>query len=305
MKTRVRNSGPAKVPFDRPAPFLSLVVPCYNEAQRLPATLNRIYQYLARTGHDAELILVDDGSSDGTARIANAHQELFRRFIVISHPERRGKGAAVRTGFERARGDIVLFTDADLSTPITELDTLAQALRDGADVAVASRHVRGSRILLQQPFRRRIAGFVFRKLTKMIVRTGVEDTQCGFKVFRRDVAHWIARNATVNGWAFDVEFLALARAHGCRIDEIPVPWLDDARSRVKLRSASLEMLRDIINIRRRVNNNDPAARTGNFPGDKSEIALAELRKRESKQHRAAANHEELVLPRQALLPENV
>lgn len=234
-----------------PAPFLSVIVPAHNEELRLGRGLRQIQQYLRSRRCDAEVIVVDDGSTDKTAAIAQAYAEWFPELTILRHSSNRGKGAAVRSGMARARGSIVIFTDADLSAPIEEADRLLQALADGAVVAVASRCAAQARVECPQPAVRRVAGAVFRWLASRLVPTGVRDPQCGLKAFRRDAAHDLARCSRVDRWAFDLELLALARNRGWRIAEVGVRWLDDRGSRLSLLTAAPAMLFELWSIRRR------------------------------------------------------
>ncbi len=228
---------------------LSLVIPAYREALRLPSTLDRIALFLPSLGHDCEVIVVDDGSPDATAAVARSFKSRFTTLRVLRHERNRGKGAAVRTGVLAASGRCIAFIDADLAAPVDALPRLLAALGQGADVAVASRRTRGADIARAQPVTRRVAGWAFRRLVRAIVPVGVSDTQCGLKAFRRDAARLLAQRSGVDGWAFDVEWLALARLEQLRVAEIPVRWSDDARSALVLRRAALQMFGDLWRIR--------------------------------------------------------
>lgn len=228
---------------------LSLVIPAFREAARLPPSLQRVARWLSAWGGSAEVLVVDDGSPDATAEVARAHAPLFARLRVLRHAANRGKGAAVRTGVLAAEGRLVAFVDADLAAPIEALSRLLAALELGADVAVASRRTRGADIARKQPLARRVAGGAFRTLVRVLVPTGVADTQCGLKAFRGDAARRIASCARVDGWAFDVEWLARARRAGMTVAEVPVRWSDDPRSALVLRRAAGQVVRDLVRVR--------------------------------------------------------
>jgi len=230
---------------------LSLVIPAFNEKKRLPGLLEAL-----RTGADAavteagmellEVLVVDDGSSDGSRRsLAEAAEGDDRLQAVLAYEENRGKGAAVAAGVTRARGDYVLLADADLSTPLEELPKLAKALRDGADVAVGSRHVPGA-VVERGPLRRKLTGGAFSGVVRMLTGLRVRDTQNGFKLLRTEDAQRLFAEQICRGFAFDVELLMRADRAGLRIVEVPVVYLHDARSSVHIASASTQMLRDVI-----------------------------------------------------------
>ncbi len=240
---------------------LSLVIPAYREAARLPPSLERVARFLDGQAWAAEVLVVDDGSPDETAAIAQRFGPRFRQLRVLRHDHNRGKGAAVRTGVLAASGQFIAFIDADLAAPIDALPRLCAALEQGADVAVASRRTQGADIARAQPIPRRLAGWAFRRAVNALVPVGVADTQCGLKAFRRAAGLQLAQRSRVDGWAFDVEWLALARRLGLRVTECPVRWTDDARSALALRSAAGEVLADLWRIRRslRETQRDPRA----------------------------------------------
>jgi len=232
---------------------LSIVIPAYNERERLPPTLERILTYVGEEGLDAEILVSDDGSTDGTAAAAEhvltAQDRVSWRVLVA--PRNEGKGAAVRHGVLAAEGDLILFSDADLSTPIEEIEKLAAAVGNGADVAIGSRGRPDSEIEISQPFYRELMGRVFNTIVRTVLVHGICDTQCGFKLFRREAARALFRRAKANGLAFDVEILLLARRAGFRIDEVPVRWIDSPDSRVTLVGGPISMLLDLLRIRLR------------------------------------------------------
>jgi glycosyltransferase involved in cell wall biosynthesis len=224
---------------------LSVVVPAHNEELRLPATLAAIRADLAERPERCEMIVVDDGSTDGTADVAGA---LGANLVRL--PVNLGKGAAVRAGVSAARGRYILVSDADLSTPIAEYANLRRAIDEGASVAIGSRAVAGARITQGQPLHRRAMGRVFNRLVQVLLLPGVQDTQCGFKLFRADAAQAAFGRSTVDGFAFDVEVLSIIHRLGGRIAEVPVEWHDEPRSTVRPFRDVPEMLLELIRIRR-------------------------------------------------------
>jgi len=214
---------------------LSVVIPAYNEVGRLPASLDRIIAYLDTRAIDYELLVVDDGSSDGTAAAAEAIlAPLGERGRVLRNPQNMGKGASVRRGMLAARGARVLFSDADLSAPIEELPKLDQAIDAGAGVAIGSRGVDRSLIEERQPMLRTLMGRFFNLVVQMFAVRGVRDTQCGFKLFAVEVVSPIFARTRIDRFGFDVEVLALAQRLGIPIAEVPVRWHDSPGSRVTL-----------------------------------------------------------------------
>ncbi|MEW6516880.1 MAG: dolichyl-phosphate beta-glucosyltransferase [candidate division FCPU426 bacterium] len=232
----------------RPACEVSIVIPAYNEAERLGATLEAVDRFFRVQARSCEVVVVDDGSRDRTAELALAHPFRSGRLRVLRNRRNRGKGASVRRGVAAANGAVVLFSDADLSTPIEELLRLEQALAGGADVAVASRAVAGSRIEEHQPFYREWMGKSFNRLVQLLVLPGVHDTQCGFKLFRRDAARALFPRLTVPGFGFDVEVLYLARRQGLEIREVPVAWRNSRHSKVSPLRDAWRMLGDLFRI---------------------------------------------------------
>jgi len=222
---------------------ISVVVPAYNEENRLTPTILRIHDYLRDAGEPFEIIVVDDGSRDGTLAVARGLADRLPELRVLSYSENRGKGFAVRAGALQARGEAVLFTDADLSTPIEELAGLQGAIEGGAQVAIASRYLALSHIDVRQPLSRRYLGRVFNLVIGLLGVRGFSDTQCGFKLFRLVEARRIFSRLKTRGFAFDVEALLWARRLGYRIVEVPVRWANSSNSRVRpLRDASAMVL---------------------------------------------------------------
>jgi len=234
-------------------PPFSLVIPCFNEAARIGATLRVTLDYLTVNAPESELIVVNDGSTDATAAIA---REMFLQAKVavrlLENFPNRGKGAAVRSGLLAAREPIGLFSDADLSTPITETPKLIEPIVNGeVDIALGSRALDRSLIGVHQPWRREQGGRVFNLLVRVATGLPFWDTQCGFKAFRLDVCRPILEAARVDGFAFDVELLLLAHRAGLRIREIPVRWNHAEGSKVSFFRDSLRMLREVITMRAR------------------------------------------------------
>jgi dolichyl-phosphate beta-glucosyltransferase len=226
-------------------PALSVVIPAYNEALRLPPTLARVDEHLSARGVAHEILVVDDGSSDATAEIARAAGASVR---VLRHEPNRGKGYAVRRGMLAATGARRLMTDADLSTPIEELARLEAELDRGFDVAIGSRAVAGARIEVRQPAYREAMGRLFNRLVQVLLLPGIADTQCGFKLFTAPAAAASFEACRLDGFSFDVEALYLARRRGLRIAEVPIVWRNDAATRVGLGGGSAAFL-DLLRIR--------------------------------------------------------
>jgi dolichyl-phosphate beta-glucosyltransferase len=231
-----------------PEPQLSLIFPCYNEEGRLPASLARVEEYLEARGISYEILVVDDGSADRTVAVAEAAAARNPRIELLRYEQNQGKGFAVAYGAMRARGRWVLCSDADLSTPIEELERLAPLLEQGYDVVIGSRALKESNLKVHQPWWRERVG----RLVNLCIRglSGLEfpDTQCGFKLFSRGAAHAIFRNLTVKRWMFDVEALILAQKLGYRAIDVPVTWINSGESRVKLSHAP-NVFGELLHIR--------------------------------------------------------
>jgi glycosyltransferase involved in cell wall biosynthesis len=229
-------------------PDLSIIIPSYNEEVRLPATLERIEEYLSASGRKAEVLVVDDGSKDGTAAVADYFRIKMPTLRVISNGVNRGKGHSVRRGMQEARGRIALFTDADLSAPIEEAGKLIDAL-DTYDVAIGSRAMDRSLISVHESPFREFAGIIFNKIVRIILWLPFVDTQCGFKAFRREPCRILFEQQTIERFGFDPELLYLARHHGLRAVEIPVRWGHSPATKVSMLHDSIQMFIDIFTIR--------------------------------------------------------
>lgn len=227
-------------------PELSIVIPAYNEEARLGPTLQAVCEYCVGRELAFEILVVDDGSSDGTREIAARYGGHWTRVLVLA--ENRGKGAAVREGVLAARGDRILVTDADLSTPIADLERLERALAPET-VVIGSRRTEASTIVRAQPIFRRWMGECFRWVVRVAGVRGIEDSQCGFKLFDRETAHLLFGNMITEGFAWDVELLWLAQREGFEIFEVGVRWRDSTDSRVQPFRDSVRMLREIVRFR--------------------------------------------------------
>ena len=226
-------------------PYISVVVPAYNEATRIAATVGTIRAFLESLGKPFEIIVVDDGSADSTCEALAAVEGIS----AISYKPNRGKGYAVRQGMIASRGELVAFTDVDLSAPIGELAKLILAIEAGADVAIGSRALKGSMLGAHQPLYREIGGKALNLFIRVLAVRGIHDTQCGFKLFRGELARRVFPKCIVDGWGFDIEVLRLAKKEGCSVAEIPVRWSHSADSRIHPFRAGLQVLRDILRIR--------------------------------------------------------
>jgi dolichyl-phosphate beta-glucosyltransferase len=222
-------------------PLLSVVIPAYNEARRLPPTLEKVQRHLAGRPH--EILVVDDGSSDGTAERAAA-----AGVSVLRNEGNRGKGYSVRRGMLAAKGAHRLMTDADLSTPIEELDRLLGKMDEGYDVVIASRALPESNVEIRQPWYRENTGRLFNLCVRMLALPGLQDTQCGFKLFSAPAAEQAFAAARLDGFSFDVEALFVARRRGFRIAEVPVTWRNDEATRVDTFKGAVAFL-DLARIR--------------------------------------------------------
>jgi len=229
-------------------PFLSVIIPAYNEAERLPLTLVDIDKHLSKVEYGYEILVVNDGSKDNTAEIVRAMSGMIKNLKLIDNEANKGKGGVVRQGMLLAKGQIRLFTDADNSTSVDQFKNMLPYLKDGYNIVVGSRTTNGAKLDPPEPLFRQIAGKGLNLVVQTLLLPGIWDTQCGFKAFTAEAAERVFSLSRLTGWGFDVEVLALAKKLGYKIKEIPVHWVNDAVSRVKM-SAGLQFLRDIIKIR--------------------------------------------------------
>jgi dolichyl-phosphate beta-glucosyltransferase len=231
-------------------PHLSVIIPAYNEEQRLGESLPRIFEHLASQPYTWEVVVVDDGSSDATREVAQQLGEGYPCRVLRNEPN-RGKGYSIRRGMLEAKGAFRLFSDADLSTPIEELDKFWQHVDAGYDVVIGSRALEQSDLVVRQAFYREWMGRVFNLLVRTMLVGGIHDTQCGFKLFSARAAETIFPKQTLSGFAFDVELMVLARKHGFKIKEAPVRWINSPASKVSAWRDSTRMFLDLLRLRLR------------------------------------------------------
>lgn len=230
---------------------ISVVVPAYNEARRLPESMNRMINFVALHGIIREVIIVDDGSRDETASVVRAASSESVDFRLVGYKTNAGKGYAIRRGIMEATGDAILISDADLSTPIEELPNLLTAI-ESADIVIGSRALENSDIQVSQAWYRQRMGKIFNALMGRITGLPFADTQCGFKLLRLDAAKRIFEQATIDRFAWDVEMLMIACRMGYRIREVPVVWVNSSDSRVRIVRDSSRMLFDTLRMRIRL-----------------------------------------------------
>ena len=230
------------------APDLSIIIPAYNEEQRLPSTLEKIAAFLKDEPTSTEVVVVDDGSSDNTVVVAESFRGKLPQLRVISNGTNRGKGYSVRNGSLQARGRVALFTDADLSAPIEESRKLIEALKTH-DVAIGSRAMDRGLIGVHESLFREFAGIVFNKIVRFILWLPFVDTQCGFKAFRMERCRILFEQQTIERFGFDPELLYLARHHGLSIVEVPVRWSHSPATKVSMMRDSVQMFMDVFIIR--------------------------------------------------------
>jgi dolichyl-phosphate beta-glucosyltransferase len=229
------------------APYLSVIVPAYDEEARLPRTLARLREYYDTQQYAYDVTVVSDGSRDRTVAIVREFDDP--RFHVIDSQPNRGKGYVVRLGMLQATGEVALFCDADLATPQEETEKLLAAIHAGADIAIGSRPLRDSRLEVRQPLYRELLGRTFNKAVQLMAVRGIDDTQCGFKAFRRAAAQDVFSRAKLDGFGFDFETLMIARDLGYRIDEIPIRWAHQEGSKVNMLRDGTRMLGDLVRLR--------------------------------------------------------
>jgi dolichyl-phosphate beta-glucosyltransferase len=227
----------------------SIVIPAYNEGERLGATLQKVLAYVTQEGWDAEVIVVNDGSRDKTAELVRAFSEQDPRLRLVENPGNRGKGYSVRHGMLQARGDVIVFSDADLSAPIDEMPKLLGALAAGADIAIGSRWLQADMQTRRQSPARQLFGRVFNLLLRLLLGLRFKDTQCGFKAFTREAARTILPFQRIEGWGFDPEILFLARRFGFGVQEVPVRWAHSEGTRINPLIDGARMFQEMVRIR--------------------------------------------------------
>jgi glycosyltransferase involved in cell wall biosynthesis len=227
----------------------SIIIPAYNESERLAVSLPKVLDYVGKRQLPSEIIVVNDGSSDDTADVVRRFMAMHPDVRLVENPGNRGKGYSVRNGMLHAQGDVMLFTDADLSSPIYEADKLFAAIEQGADVAIGSRWLNAELQTERQPWHRQLYGRLFNLALRVVLGLKYRDTQCGFKAFTRDAAHTIFTRQRVERWGFDPELLFLANKFKLRTVEIPVEWAHDHRSKISPVRDGLKMGIEMLAVR--------------------------------------------------------
>ncbi len=227
----------------------SIIIPAYNEGARVGATLEKVLAHVAKLGWEAEIIAVDDGSRDNTVEIIRGYAEKNPRLRLLQNPGNRGKGYSVRNGMLHAQGELLLFSDADLSAPIEEADKLFGAIAGGADIAIGSRWLRRDLQTQRQPFYRQIFGRIFNLMLRITLGLTFKDTQCGFKAFTRDAAMKIFPLQKIERWGFDPELLYLARKLKFKVAEVPVEWAHSEGTRISPLRDGTRMFLEMLKIR--------------------------------------------------------
>lgn len=227
--------------------LLSIIIPAYNEEARLPQTLSKLVEFVEAQDYDAEVLVVDDGSSDRTADVAREFSTRYP-WISLLQPGRGGKGHAVKAGMLQAKGEYAFLCDADLAMPVTELPKFLPPQRNGYKIAIGSREGEGA-VRYNEPAYRHLMGRVFNWLVKVMAVPGFEDTQCGFKCFHRSVVHDLFTHQTIDGFGFDVEVLYVAQKRGYEIIEVPIHWYYQAESKVHPIKDTVRMFRDMLLVR--------------------------------------------------------
>lgn len=230
-------------------PKYSIILPAYNEAARLGQTLDRVLAYISAQGWDAEVIVVNDGSRDRTADIVREYARNHSYLRLLENPGNRGKGYSVRNGMLHATGEILVFSDADLSSPIEESQKLFAALEAGADIAIGSRWLRPELQIQRQSLPRQLYGRIFNLLMRLVLGLNFKDTQCGFKAFTQQAARKIFPLQKIERWGFDPELLFLARKTGLKVIEVPVKWAHAGGTRISPLRDGLRMFTEVLTIR--------------------------------------------------------
>lgn len=232
-----------------PSPTYSIVLPAYNESERIVATVESIFAFAAQKSWQTEIIVVNDGSTDDTAEVVRRCAATRPGVRLLQNPGNRGKGYSVRHGMLQAQGEILLFSDADLSSPIAEAEKLFAAIASGADIAIGSRWLKTELQLRRQPLYRRFYGRIFNLALRLILGLQFKDTQCGFKAFTRRAAHALFALQKIERWGFDPELLYLAKRLHLRIEEVPVAWAHREGTRLNPLRDGLHMFGEMLQIR--------------------------------------------------------
>ena len=230
-------------------PYLAVIVPSYNEESRLLPTLERLREFFLAQEYTWTVTVISDGSKDRTNSIAQEFADKNPGFFLLAYSPNRGKGYAVRRGMLETLGENILFSDADLAAPIEEVDKLLTHMREGADIAIGSRPLKESNLEIRQPWYREQLGRAFNRAVQLLAIRGIEDTQCGFKIFTRSAAQDIFKRCKLDGFGFDFESLMIAKDLGYRIDEVPIRWSHQEGSKVVLMRDGPRMLRDLVKLR--------------------------------------------------------
>ena len=229
-------------------PYLSIIVPAYNEAKRIPITLIDMDKHLSKEAYSYEILVVNDGSKDNTADVVRGMEKMIKNLKLVDNVENKGKGGVVRQGMLMAKGQYRLFTDADNATSVDQFNNMVPFFKEGYDIVICSRPMKGSKLDSAEPWYRQLPGKGGNLIIQALVLPGLWDTQCGFKAFTAEAAEKIFQVSRIPGWGFDVEILALAKHMGYRIREIPVHWVNDPDSHVKA-FAYLKVLWETLTIR--------------------------------------------------------
>lgn len=229
--------------------YLSVIIPAYNEEKRIAKTLQSVDAYLKQQSYDYEILVVNDGSKDKTAEVVKGAVAYVANLRLIDNKENHGKGWVVKQGMLEAQGEIRLFTDADNSTSLDQIANFLPYFAQGYDIVLGSRRIKGAVIAAKQPWIRDFLGGIFRLIVHTIVPVGVKDSQAGFKAFSAKATEAIFPQQTIARWAFDVEILAVARKMGFKIKEVPITWINDTESHVKL-SGMVKMLFEVLQVRK-------------------------------------------------------
>lgn len=227
---------------------ISIIIPAYNEEKKIKKTLYKLVFYFNKNKFEYEIIIVDDGSTDKTIEIIKEFEKLLNICILVNKVN-KGKGYSVKKGILNAKYPLVLITDADLATPIEELTKFLKIIEQGFDIVIASRGLKESKLVVKQPFYRQIMGTTFPLLVRLLALRGFKDTQCGFKLFKTDLAKKIVNLQTIERFCFDVEILFIAKKMGCKIKEAPVVWISQQDSKVRIIKDTFNMLTDLFRIR--------------------------------------------------------